>query len=176
MDKINLEELQNNQFATYGFFGGGALFLIGLLYIIKYQNNKGLRPGEMLNFDKLDKKTRKILSEWKCSSDQDISCPQWKEYCTSRDFEACKIGSKAQDTSDICMYKDKRCSPRKFLQYAVSGDAPLKVADINDPPPLQRLNTMIAINNKQNKTQGGSIKSRSKKRINKNIKTKKSKK
>ena len=125
MNKNN-EEFKTNQFATYGLFGGAALFLIGLLYIGKYQSNKGLRPGEMLNFDQLESETKKMLEKWKCKDNQNIECPEWKKYCESRDFKTCKIGYQADLDSSICMYRDSKCIPRRFQNISKQGYTPLK--------------------------------------------------
>ena len=168
----NNNEFKNKQFSNYGLFGGGALFLVGLLYIIKYQTNKGLRPGEMLDFGKLETKTKKILEKWKCKDNKHIECPEWKKYCKSRKFDVCKIGYNADLDSNICMYRDGECIPRKHHNISEKGFTPLKKPDNNNAI-IQRELPMVPINNKKYKKKkliGGTLKKRNHKKLRKSKK------
>lgn len=172
----NNEEFKTNKFANYGLFGGGALFLVGLLYIIKYQSNKGLRPGEMLDFDKLEPQTKKMFEKWKCKDNQHVECPEWKKYCESRNFDICKIGYNADLDSSICMYRDSKCIPRKFENISEKGFTPLKTPDANNIV-IQREHHMEALkNSKKNTKIGGNKKNNTKKNQKKQKSKKKAKK
>ena len=174
MSKYKLDNKDKETYMKYGIFGASSIFIISLVYYLKYKDMYGMRFGEMLNFN--DKKTKKVIKKWKYKNETDTSCEKWVKYYKQKSLPACLPGSKSNKENDICFMDSKdKCLPRPIDDVKMDS-SPYSAMNPNMNPIIRSPPKEI---NSIEQSKGGSKKKYSKKKgikKNKSIKSKKKKK